>query len=98
MCPRIGRALTWCSSGGRDFRPTVKSWLIFPAAQIPHLVAMLDGKVPASGGAGRLISPPQGGARASSYLKTNKLPLCDVTRNCDDDDDDDDVGARGTNT
>lgn len=94
--PRIGRALTWCSSGGRDFRPTVKSWLIFPAAQIPHLVAMLDGEVPASGGVGRVISPPQGGARASSYfIKT--LLLCDVTRNRDDDDDDD-VGARGSNT
>lgn len=33
---------TWWSSAGRDFRATVKSWLILPALQIPHLVAMLE--------------------------------------------------------
>lgn len=31
---------TWWSSGGSVFRATMKSWLILPALQIPHLVAI----------------------------------------------------------
>ena len=56
---------TWWSPGGRVFSATVKSWLIFPALQIPHLVAMLDWHWLGVGAGHSGRSPPQGGATAS---------------------------------
>lgn len=70
---------TWCSSAGRVFRATVNSWLILPALQIPHLIAMLNQgpqlSLPSQGSAdwrtegrrsGRSLSP--GGERAPIFL------------------------------